>query len=57
MVLMLEDKNILINQEAIRTVGHLIKLMNIKFPNSKLKHILSLIIDKLNIKKKTNYNT
>lgn len=54
---MLEDKNILINQEAIRTVGHLIKLLNIKFPNSKLKHILSLIIDKLNIKKKTNYNT
>ena len=53
---MLEDKNILINQEAIKTVSHLIKIQNVNFPSSKLKHILSLIIDKLNIKKKTHYN-
>jgi len=56
MILMLEDKNILINQEATRTVSHLLKICKSNFPQAKLKHIVTLIIEKLDMKKKTAYN-
>lgn len=54
---MLEDKNILINQEATRTVHHLIRICKVQFPQARLKHIITLLIDKMNMKKKTSYNT
>jgi len=44
---MLEDKNILINAEAIKSVDHLVKILKANFPQSKLKHILTLIIEKV----------
>ena len=44
---MLEDKNILINTEAIKSVDFLIRVMKEKFPLSKLKHILTLIVEKV----------
>ena len=44
---MLEDKNILINNEAIKSVDYLIKILKNNFSLSKLKHILTLIIEKV----------
>jgi len=44
---MLEDKNILINAEAIKSVDYLVRILKSNFPQSKLKHILTLIIEKV----------
>ena len=46
--LMLEDQNILINGEAIKTIRHLIRIFSRGIPLNKLKHILLLIVEKVN---------
>lgn len=45
---MLEDKNILINTEAIKSIDHLVRILKNNFPQSKLKYILTLIVEKVN---------
>lgn len=46
---MLEDKNLLINAEAIKSVDLLIRILKGNFPQSKLKHILTLTVEKVTI--------
>ena len=47
LTLMLEDQNILINGEAVKTMRHLMRIFSRAIPLNKLKHILHLIVDKV----------